>query len=190
MVFSFFWIFCTSLLNQVEHTWLKPQLHICNYEWAEILFVDKGLDSKLQHYGLCIISWKKSKNSHSNHSSHIEGDIMQNHEQKEKWKKLKIQDSMDKRNFFLSTLTFSPWAVSATWLHSSSKNTGKMNLIPVLNKISPRAHTESELDVLGVPEKLVKYVVHSSKGKNWKENIFLHTSYPNNNWPVFGLKEF
>jgi hypothetical protein len=24
--------FCTSLPNQVEHTWLKSQLHICNYE--------------------------------------------------------------------------------------------------------------------------------------------------------------
>jgi hypothetical protein len=49
---------------------------------------------------------------------------------------------------------------------SSSKNTGKMNLIPVLNKTSPRAHTELELDVLGVHGKLVKYVVHSSKIKN------------------------
>jgi hypothetical protein len=41
-----------------------------------------------------------------------------------------------------------------------------LNLIPVLNKTSPRVHTESELDVLGVPEKLVKYVVHLSKRKN------------------------
>jgi hypothetical protein len=49
---------------------------------------------------------------------------------------------------------------------SSSKNTGKMSLIPVFNKNSPQAHTESELDVLGVHEKLVKYVVHSSKRKN------------------------
>jgi hypothetical protein len=32
-------------------------------------------------------------------------------------KKVKIQDSMGKINFFLSTLPFSPWAVSATWLH-------------------------------------------------------------------------
>jgi hypothetical protein len=47
----------------------------------------------------------------------------------------------------------------------SSKNAGKINLIPVLNKISPRAHTESGLGVLGVPEKLVKYVVHLSKRK-------------------------
>jgi hypothetical protein len=49
---------------------------------------------------------------------------------------------------------------------SSSKNTGKMNLIPVFNKNLPRAHRESELDVLGVHGKLVKYIVHSSKRRN------------------------
>jgi hypothetical protein len=31
-------------------------------------------------------------------------------------KKVKNQDSMGKKNFFLSTLPFSPWAVLATWL--------------------------------------------------------------------------
>jgi hypothetical protein len=36
---------------------------------------------------------------------------------KKKVKKVKIQDSVGKTNFFLSTLPFSPWAVSATWLH-------------------------------------------------------------------------
>jgi hypothetical protein len=55
---------------------------------------------------------------------------------------------------------------------SSSKNTGKMNLKPVFNKTSPWAHMESELDVLGVPGKLVKYVVHSFKRKNWKILFF------------------
>jgi hypothetical protein len=48
---------------------------------------------------------------------------------------------------------------------SSSKNTGKMNLMLVLNKNSPRAHKELELDVLGVHGKLVKYVVHSFRKK-------------------------
>jgi hypothetical protein len=43
---------------------------------------------------------------------------MQNHEQKKKVKKSgKNQDSMGKTNFFLSTMPFSPWAASATWLH-------------------------------------------------------------------------
>jgi hypothetical protein len=46
---------------------------------------------------------------------------------------------------------------------SSSKNTRKMSLILILNKTSPQVHTKSELDVLGVPRKLVKYVVHLSK---------------------------
>jgi hypothetical protein len=46
---------------------------------------------------------------------------------------------------------------------SSLENKGKMNLKHVLNKTSPQAHTESELDVLGIPKKLMKYVVHSSK---------------------------
>jgi hypothetical protein len=35
---------------------------------------------------------------------------MQKHEQKKKKKKVKNQDSMGKTNFFLSTLSFSPWA--------------------------------------------------------------------------------
>jgi hypothetical protein len=87
---------------------------------------------------------------------------MQNHEQK----KVKNQDFMGKTNYFLSTLPFSPRAVSATWLHVGAPHTGKMSLIPVFNKNLPRAHTESELDVLGVHGNLVKYVVHSFKRKN------------------------
>jgi hypothetical protein len=56
---------------------------------------------------------------------------------------------------------------------SSSKNTREMNLIPVLNKTSPQAHIELELDVLGVPGKLVKYVIHSLKKKiEKKKKIF------------------
>jgi hypothetical protein len=43
-----------------------------------------------------------------------------------------------------------------------------LGLIPVFNKNSPWAHTESELDVLGVYGKLVKYVVHSSKRRKKK----------------------
>jgi hypothetical protein len=55
---------------------------------------------------------------------------------------------------------------------SSLENTGKMNLIPIFNKHSPRAHTESELDVLGAHGKLVKYVVHSCKKKIEKKLFF------------------
>jgi hypothetical protein len=56
-------------------------------------------------------------NSHLDHSSHIEDDIMQNQEQKRKVKKVKNQDSMGKSNFFFSTMPFSLWAVLAIWLH-------------------------------------------------------------------------
>jgi hypothetical protein len=82
-------------------------------------------------------------------------------------KKSENQDSMGKTNFFqypaLQPLgNFSHMAAH----RSSSENTKKMNLIPNLNKTSPRIHTKSELDILGVLRKLVKYVIHSSKRKN------------------------
>ena len=103
MISPFIWVFSTSLPNQVEHKWLKSKLHICNYKWARILFVDKGLASKLQHCGLCKISWKKSKTSHLDYNGHIEGDTIHNHEKKKKkkWNKVKNQDSMGKTNFFI-----------------------------------------------------------------------------------------
>jgi hypothetical protein len=46
------------------------------------------------------------------------------------------------------------------------ENIGKKNLISILNKTSSWAHTKPELGVLGVPEKLVKYVVHLCKRTN------------------------
>jgi hypothetical protein len=42
---------------------------------------------------------------------------MQNHEQKKMDKNVTKQDFMGKTNYFLRTLPFSTWAVSATWLH-------------------------------------------------------------------------
>jgi hypothetical protein len=86
--FFFFWIFWILLPNQVEHILLKSQLHICNYEWARILFVNEGLDSKLQHCGKFLGKFlgKKSKTSHLDRKGHIKCDIMQNHEQKKELK--------------------------------------------------------------------------------------------------------
>jgi hypothetical protein len=55
---------------------------------------------------------------------------------------------------------------------SSLENTRKMSLIPIFNKTSPQAHTESELGVLGVHGKLVKYVVYLFKKKIEKKNYF------------------
>jgi hypothetical protein len=47
-------------------------------------------------------------------------------------RKVKNQDFMGKTNYFLRTLPFSLWAVSATL-----ENTGKMSLIPIFNKNLP-----------------------------------------------------
>jgi hypothetical protein len=64
---------------------------------------------------------------------------------------------------------------------SSSKNVRKMNLILVLNKTSEKVHMESELDVLGVPRKLVKYIVHLfEKKKSLKfRHLFLNYCFAN-----------
>jgi hypothetical protein len=115
MVLSFSWVFCTSLPNQVEHTWLKSQLYVWNYEWAWIIFVDGVLTQNFNIVDLVKFLERNKKTSHLDRNSHIEGDIMQNHVQKKKWKKVKNQDFMGKTNFFLSTLPFSLWAVLATW---------------------------------------------------------------------------
>jgi hypothetical protein len=48
---------------------------------------------------------------------------------------------------------------------NSSKNLGKMNLLPILNKNSPQTLVDSKLDVPGVVRKLVKYVVLVQKNK-------------------------
>jgi hypothetical protein len=81
---------------------------------------------------------------------------------------VKNQDFMGKTNYFFENPALQPLGsfshVAAC--RSSLEITGKMSLILVFNKNSPRAHTESELDVLGVHGKLAKYVVHLSKRKN------------------------
>jgi hypothetical protein len=98
---------------------------------------------------------------------------------------------MGETNFFLSTLSFNPWAVSATWLCVGAPQKIRKNEHAYFNKNSPQAHTELEFDVLGIHGKLVKYVCSSLvQKKKLKKIIFLHTSCPNSNRPVFGLKEF
>jgi hypothetical protein len=108
---------------------------------------------------------------------------------KKKWKKSENKRFYGQNKLFFENPALQPLGSFCHMVacRSSLENIGKMSLIPVFNKNSPRAHMESELDVHG---KLVKYVVHSSKRKNWKKIISFHTSCPNNNRPVFGLKEF
>jgi hypothetical protein len=56
---------------------------------------------------------------------------------KKREKKVKNQDFMGKTNFFLRTLPFSPWAISATWLHVGQgsffwlQNTAGLTLVGV-----------------------------------------------------------
>jgi hypothetical protein len=89
---------------------------------------------------------------------------MQNNEQKKSEKKR----FYGQNKLFFEHPAFQPlgsFSHMATY-RSSSENTGKMSLIALFNKNSPRAHIESELGMLGVHGKLVKYVVHSSKRNN------------------------
>jgi hypothetical protein len=83
---------------------------------------------------------------------------------------------MGKTNYFFENPTLQPLGSFSPMVacRSSLENTWKMSLILVFNKNSPRAHTESELGVLGIQRKLVKYVVHSSKRKNWKKKKTSH----------------
>jgi hypothetical protein len=92
---------------------------------------------------------------------------MQNHKQKKKVKKSEKPRFYGQNKLFFENPALQPLGsfshVAAC--RSSLENTGKMSLILVFNKNSPRAHTESELVVLGVHGKLVKYVVQFSKRK-------------------------
>jgi hypothetical protein len=108
---------------------------------------------------------------------------MQNHEQKKKVKnsenpRFYKQNKLVSEHLALQPLgSFSHMAAC----RSSLENTGKMNIIPILNKTSPQAHTELELGMFGVPGKLAKYVVHSSKRKKLKNYYFSSYKLPNSN---------
>jgi hypothetical protein len=93
---------------------------------------------------------------------------MQNHKQKKKLKKTEKPRYYGQNKLFFENTALQPLGSFSHMAacRSSLENTGKMSLILVFNKNSPQAHMESELDVLGVHGKLVKYVVHSSKRKN------------------------
>jgi hypothetical protein len=96
---------------------------------------------------------------------------MQNHEQKKNVKKCEKPRFNGQNKLFFEKPALQPLGnfshMSAC--KSSLENTWEMSLILVFNKKSPWAHMELELGVLGVHGKLVKYVVHSSKRKNWKK---------------------
>jgi hypothetical protein len=100
-----------------------------------------------------------------------------------------MQDFMVKTNFFCGTLPFSLWAFFSHVVayKSSSKNTRKMNMQPVLNKNIPWIHVQSKFDVLGVAKELVKYVVHLSKELKYLKLFFFLQGVQTTNYQ---LKEF
>ena len=59
-----------------------------------------------------------------------------------------------------------------------------------MNKTSLPGEMELEFDVLGVPRKLVKYVIHLSKEKNWRIKGKSLQKLPKLQSSSFGLKEF
>ena len=63
---------------------------------------------------------KNSKTSHSNWRNQIEDDIMQNHEQKKRfknWKKSEEPSFYGPNKLLLSIMLFNLWLVFTTWLH-------------------------------------------------------------------------
>ena len=67
----------------------------------------------------------------------------------------RIQDFMGKRNLFFWSLSISPWASFATWLHLDAppENTEKINKYRLSNFELVLTHTVLELGVLGIAEK-------------------------------------
>jgi hypothetical protein len=106
---------------------------------------------------------------------HIEDDIMQNHEQTQKLKQSENLRFYGQNELFFGYLALQLWgrfSHMATY-RSSLISTRKMNLELILNNNSPRAHMELEFNVLGVGGKLVKYIIHLSKRKKVKKNLFV-----------------
>ena len=68
----------------------------------------------------------------------------------------KIQDSMDKINFFFWSLSISLWASFATWLHLEAplENIEKIDKYRLSNIELVLTHTISELSVFGIARKL------------------------------------
>jgi hypothetical protein len=77
---------------------------------------------------------------------------MQNHEQKKKVKKSEKPKFYGQNKLFFENHALQPLGSFSHMAacRSSLEITGKISLILVFNKNSPRAHMESELDVLDV----------------------------------------
>jgi hypothetical protein len=100
MVFPFFYTF-------THHFQIKLSTHNSNLNskfisMSELEFILLTRVLIQNFNSMELVSRKRAKSPHSKHSGHIEDDIMQNHEQKAIWKKVKTLDSMDKQTSFLA----------------------------------------------------------------------------------------
>jgi hypothetical protein len=94
----------------------------------------------------------------------------QNREQKQKVNKCKILRFYGQNKLLFYTMPLSFWTVLATWLHITSPQKIQEERIynPFWIKIHHMLIQISKFGVLGIAKKLVKYLVQSSKRKNWK----------------------
>jgi hypothetical protein len=157
------------------HFQIKLSIHASNFNSIfvsiselELFLLTGVLTPNFNTMDLVKFLAKKSKTSHSDHSGYIEGDVMHNHEGKKKVKKSEKPRFYGQNKLFFENPALQPLGSFSHMAacRSSLENTWKMSLILVFNKNSPRAHMESELGVLGVHGKLVKYVVHLCKRKS------------------------
>jgi hypothetical protein len=83
-----------------------------------------------------------------------------------KWKESENLRFNGQKNFFCYPILQPLGSLSHMAIYKSSlKNTRKVNLQPIFNKISPWTLMASQFDVLGVAKKLIKWLVHMSKRK-------------------------
>ena len=92
--------------------------------------------------------------------------------QKNQLKMSKIQDFMSKKNLFFWSLSISPWASFATWLHLKAppKNTEKIKKYWLSNIELVLTHMVLELGVLGIVRKLLVPSITLCK-KKFKKNL-------------------
>jgi hypothetical protein len=185
MVFFIIWVFWKSLLNQVEHTWLKIHPYICEYEWARICFLDKGLASKPQHHRIWIffekikdftfkLKWSHWRWSHA-----------------EPWAKKKEVENPrfyghNKPLIWHPTLRpFGNFSLVAAY-RSSLKSMRKMNLQLIFHH---RLIRSWNLTCLRLLKGLWNLQFTCPKNKSFLIDS-LFTTCPNSKWSILDLKEF
>jgi hypothetical protein len=140
---------------------------IRKYEWARIIFVDGVLTPNFNTTDLVKILEKNQKLHIQIVEVTLKVTSCKTMRKKEKSEKSEKPRFYGQNKLFFENPALQPLGSCSHMAacRSSLENKWKMSLILVFNKNSPQAHTESELDVLGVHGKLVKYVVYLSKRK-------------------------